>query len=484
MTLNNRLTLTLTVSTLLALIFQCSAYAAEQANTDLVTSKLVEQNQLKMSVSISEKTSRLVAKQQVSLHVKLLSTQPFKDNFTLPYFDIDNAVVIPPSDETKLEIQTIEGQQWFVQHEIINIYPITAGTFTVPALTAEYFINGESSEVLTGKISSKAITFSAELPVELNAIKNFIASPSVSFTLKQSQAKSDLEQPNKANTSTDSAEYTIGSAVTFTYSLKADYMHVIMLDKLAVPKINGIKIYQKPAVEKDVFDRFEKFNAAQLTQEFTFIFQEEGTFTVPAQQVTWWDLTTNSFKEITIKAKRFKVGQGVGAGTDGNANSAASSPLSKLKMLLKKVLADTDKLIYLLVGIALLIFCIAVIRKIVMHRSALLSSFHKVNKTRQKQIATDFTQYIAKKDYQLAINSLYQLTEQRSGSIASLSTLVGSENQTRLNTLQQLAFHGDVTNTTFTEQDSELLLSDLLKKQSRWRKKERFKFSENLNPNL
>ena len=51
-------------------------------------------------------------------------------------------------------------------------------------------------------------------------------------------------------------------------------MHVMMLDKLTTPAIAGVQVYHKPAVEQDVFDRFEKFNTAVLTQTMMFIFQQ------------------------------------------------------------------------------------------------------------------------------------------------------------------------------------------------------------------
>ena len=483
----------------LLLITSFASSAIENSLTELQT-----QGELKIAVSIAnagdsdDTILNLVPNQQVTLKVELFSTNPFNDNYTLPYFDVDNAVVNPPDDKATLDIKVIDDQQWFIQRKEISIYPLKEGRFLIPSLTATAFIKLENQQVITGDISSEPIDFTVGLPVELQGVKNFIASSNVSFTLEQTDTSQDIQKgkvqkksgaDTYSSTASNNKSYSIGSAITFTYTLKADNMHAIMLDKLTLPKVEGVQVYQKPAEEKDVFDRFEKFNTAEVTQSFTFIFQQEGHVIIPAQRIIWWDLANKKLKKISINAQQFTVGKGALANsteTSAQGHSLIDLIKSLWASLLQGKLADKSNIIYGVIILAIIIFCVAVIRKIVLHRNALLDSFHEVNKTRQKQLARDFSQQVSDKKYQEALNCLYKLTKQLSGSTSSLSASISTEdsdNQVRLQNLQALAFKSEATSTvSFTVQDAETLLASLLKKQPRWKKRGGFKFSLTLNP--
>lgn len=470
---------------ILFLLVSISSIAQENS-----LSNLQAQGKLKITAAIAQanntdvSTINLVPKQQVTLKVEVFSTYPFNDNYTLPYFDVDNAIVTPPNDKATLDIQIIEDQQWFVQRKEISLYPLKGGSYTVPSLMATVFINLENNKVVSGTISSEPINFNVNLPAELHGVKNFIASEQVSFTLKKkgAQTKKQTIQSTNNQQLSDSISYDIGSAVSFTYTLKADNMHVIMLDKLTLPNIDGVQIYQKPAIEKDVFDRFEKFNTAVLTQSFTFIFQQKGLITIPAQHFTWWDLKHKKVKEIRIKAQQFTVGNG--AVSNNNGSSLTNNTfVNFIKSSVAKLFADKNTIIYGMIILAVIIFGTALTRKILLHRNALLSSLHKMNKTRQKQLTSDFIHQITNNNYQEALNSLYGLTKQLSGSVTPLSMVIDTENQARLHSLQQLAFTSEATQTLiFTEKDAQLLLTSIMKKHSHEEKKESFNFSMELNP--
>jgi hypothetical protein len=445
---------------------------AAQATT---TEALQSQGKLKIALSMA-KSEKLIPNQQVIVDVKIFSTYPFNDNFDLPYFDLEDAVTIPPKAEASLDIKIIDEQQWFVQSKKIIIYPLKDGSFTVPSLSAKAFINFDNQVVVSGTLTTEAFTFNVTLPSALTGIDNFIASSEVSFTLKQSKPSDSASEENskEQGKETEQPSYNIGSAVTFTYTTKADNMHVIMLSKVSVPKISGLQVYQKPSIEKDVFDRFEKFNTAILTEKFTFIFQQEGQFVIPAQQLIWWDTVNGELKEILIDEQTFNVGKGAAiASSNGMLTKRAANALSFNKVHLIQWLAI----------VVLAVFLIAVIRQVAKHRNALINSFHRVNKTNQKTLINTFNLHITKQDYHGAINCLYALSKQSSGSVDSLSANIDKENLARLQALQQLAFANKQSEMIhFSQQDGELLIVSILKKQPRWKKLQTFKFSMKLNP--
>ena len=468
----------------LMLTFMFSFIGVANAAQAITIEALQSQGKLKIALNITE-SQKLIPNQQVIVDVKIFSTYPFNDNFDLPYFDLEDAVTIPPKAEASLNIEIIDEQQWFVQSKKIIIYPLKGGSFTVPSLSAKAFINVDNQAVVSGTLNTKAFTFNVGLPLVLTGIDHFIASSEVSFTLKQSKPNDSTSEENSKEA--EQPSYNIGSAVTFTYTTKADNMHVIMLSKVKIPQIEGIQVYQKPSIEKDVFDRFEKSNTAILTEKFTFIFQQEGKFTIPAQQLIWWDTVNGELKETLIEQQIFNVGKGAAvAKSNGILTKRAANALSFNKV----------NIIQWLVIIVLAVFIIAVIWQVAKHRHALINSIHRINKTKQKTLINAFNLHITKQDYHGAINCLYALYKHSAGSVDSLSTNIDKESLVRLQALQQLVFDhlpNDIEKSSkkpikqderisFSQQDGELLITSILKKQPRWKKFEPFKFSMKLNP--
>ena len=469
----------------LALSIMFSFIGLANAAQAITTEALQSQGKLKIALSITE-SEKLIPNQQVIVDVKIFSTYPFNDNFDLPYFDLEDTVIIPPKAEASLDIKIIDEQQWFVQSKKIIIYPLKDGSFTLPPLTVTVFINVDNQAVVSGTLDTAPFTFNVTLPSALTGIDNFIASSKVSFTLKQSKPSDSASEENSK--AAERPSYNIGSAVTLSYTTKADNMHVIMLNKVKIPKIAGLQVYQKPSIEKDVFDRFEKFNTAILTEKFTFIFQQEGQFTIPAQQLIWWDTVSGELKETLIDEQTFNVGKGAFvANNNGILTKRAANALSFNKVHIMQWL-------FILV---VAVFTIAIIRQITQHRHALMKSFHRVNNTKQKALINTFNLQLNKQDYYGAINCLYALSKHSAGSVDSLSVNIDKDNLARLQSLQRLAFDYKATdntegdhkesnkqdeNVSFTQQDGELLIASILREKAGRKKREAFKFSMGLNP--
>ncbi|MGB0936529.1 MAG: hypothetical protein ACPGTQ_03675 [Colwellia sp.] len=508
----------MTVNNLLAAISFCLLFLFMNiAQAEKITiESLQSQGDIKMKVRLAESTSpqaETITNQQVTLLVELLSTRPFDNNFSLPYFDLDDAVVIPPNDKATLSLKIIEGKQWFVQQKEIKIYPLKSGNYTIPELTATTTIKytneqgpdggkggANAQKEVHGSLSSSPIQFDVTTPAQLNNLESFVVSPNVGFTVDaQHKSKSTSEKSSATNL----PDYHIGSTVTLTYTISASEMHVIMLKKLNFKEIEGVQIYQKPAIEKDVFDRFEKFNTASLKQEVTFIFQKEGQFTIPGQSLYWWDLTEQKLKEIKLKPQIFLVGASAASGSNDLSSSINNSESGSLverviafkNKFLSQVSNNKSLVLYILLIIAFFFFCIALVRKAFKHKEELLSAFHRFNKTKEKRLIAHFKQHIANKEYKEAVNCLYQLTNEVSGSITPLSNDVEKSHLKKdksvqaklehLNSLKQLAFKAE-SQASFTEEDAKQLIASILTKNTiwnkLWHKKEAFKFSYVLNP--
>ena len=443
----------------------------------------------KVQVKIyQERSVNKVPNQQITLIIEVLSAHPFASDFTLPYLDFDNSVVIQPNGNAELATKLIAEQLWFIQRKKIITYPLTSGQFDIAPIKVGIYLNTQHQETLSGSIQTQPYSFEVAIPSPLTDANNIIASSHVEFSLSSDLAQRKQAKDKhvlKGETVNEHVESTVGSAITYHYTTKADNMHVIMLSKLKFDEIDGLQIYRKPSIEKDEFDRFEKFNTAILTQTVTYIFEQEGIFTIPEQRLVWWDTVNNELREEVIAKQVIIVGKATlnaeATTSETKSSSAADSVLSGL---------TTQQLIRLLFITAVLIFIVALIRQVMRHKQSLLAEFHHINKTKNKQLYKRYNEQIENQDYQSAISSLYKIAQLNFSSVDSLSKHCNQENLNRLTTLKQLAFSTYATAgnqeskavNQFSSADGKQLLDALTHQQANKTKRQPFKFSYKLNP--
>lgn len=447
--------------TFFSAMYTSNALAAQQTSI----ASLQQSGQVEVKIYQEQETAS-VPKQQLNLVVEVLSAHPFAGDFSLPYLDFDNTVVIQPNEKAELITKLVNDELWFIQSKKIHIYPLQSGKFSVPAMTAQVKLTIENQGTVVGDVKTKPYSYEVTLPETMKAAEDIIASSHVEFT---------LNQQSKAERKTD--EYQLGDAITFNYKITADNSHVIMLNKLNFVELAGTQIYRKPSNEKDEFDRFEKFNTAILSQSVTYIFQKAGEFIIPAQQVLWWDTVNNQLKEEFIEAQVFQVGEALNS-------SEPTQSIDKGSVSLVNSL-DERSLIKVLIALVLLSFFLAIIRQFVKHKSAIMAEFHQVNQTAQKQLTKHYRKQVAEQDYKKAISSLYQLSKISANEVAALGKSLAPTDSSRLAALQQLAFNAAnkaSKSISFTAQDGDELLKALLHKKRLSSKRQPFSFSFKLNP--
>jgi len=457
----------------IATTFSGNSFAAQQASI----ASLQQNGQVAIKL-YQQQNQTIVPNQQLNLIVEVLSAHPFAADFSLPYLDFANTVVIQPSEKAELTTKLVNEELWFIQRKKVNVYPLKSGQFSVPAITAQIKLTIENQGTVVGELNTENYNFEVNLPAALAKTSGIIASSHLEFSLAVEQKESSTNEAIEGNQKKQKAStYQLGDAITFNYSIKADNSHVIMLNKLNFAEIEGTQIYRKPSNEKDEFDRFEKFNTAILSQSVTYIFQQAGEFIIPAQQVLWWDTVNNQLKEEFIEAQVFQVGEALNS-------SEPTQSIDKGSVSLVNSL-DERSLIKALIALVLLSFFLAIIRQFVKHKSAIMAEFHQVNQTAQKQLTKHYRKQVAEQDYKKAISSLYQLSKISANEVAALGKSLAPTDSSRLAALQQLAFNAAnkaSKSISFTAQDGDELLKALLHKKRLSSKRQPFSFSFKLNP--
>jgi hypothetical protein len=399
-----------------------SSYAAEQTTT-LSTEQPTEQTfdgliaakQITTDIHIATQGT-IVPKQQVVVEVIVSSQFAFDGDIKVQYFDVENSLIVQPNQPAILTIKEVDGQQWFIQNKTINVYPLSDGTFTIAPLKVDVRVLGEK-EKLSGTIETLTKEFSVLTPDALVGVDNYIVSPNLTFTL----SKSEVEQKDSG----------VGSAVTLTYELMVAEQHALSLPTLKIPELLNAQMYRKPEEKRDEFERFEKYNTAILKQSVTLIFNDEGKFAIPEQNIQWWNPETSTLTEQVIKQEVIVIG-------DGEPDIIN---LARMAATLKNIDLSNFNFIQWLYFIISIVFIVFISIKTYTHRAALMAQFHRANQTQSKRITKQFHADISAKNYPAAIASLYQLLEVLGINQKRLDDVVGSVNKSRIDTLKSLAFN-------------------------------------------
>ena len=110
-----------------------------------------------------------------------------------------------------------------------------------------------------------------------------------------------------------------------------------------------------------------------------------------------------------------------------------------------------------------------------------MAQFNRVNQTQSKCVTKQFYADVSAKNYPAAIASLYQLLELSGISHKRLDSVVGDENQSRINTLKTLAFN-QCRNEPFTNKDASIIVQAILAFGNDEQIKAKSAFSMKLNP--
>ncbi|TRX54940.1 BatD family protein [Thalassomonas sp. M1454] len=442
---------------LIAIIISTCLLFVSIASNAASIDELVANKQIVVSMKLTNQTD-IIPNEPAIYDVEVLSASPFFDNMELSYVDVTNSVVVPPSENTKLDVRSIDGNDWFVQSKKVIIYPLQSGEFVVPNIAVKVSINVNNNEKIAGAVSTEKQTFLVtESPNELQGLEYLVSSNLELELRKKSPEQEKLE---------------VGHAITQTYIIKGDDLHTLVLPEFNIPEFDGVKMYKKTPNKRDEFERLAKIDQASIRQEVTFIFQKDGYYVVPEQKVLWWNTKTKAVEEAIIAEQTFVVGDGVPSANNDATNANAQKSQLSLPIM--------QWLIILIIAVFLIAILVALYR----HRDAMMQSFDRLNNTQRKQIVSKCLQHVAEQNHKAAMMSLYQLASLIPGNINSLveHLKASPKQQELLMKLQELAFgSNDKTDLTFSAEDAQQLVAAILKNKKTGAQVKRFTFSMDLN---
>lgn len=261
-------------------------FTAEQSKATTID-ELIKGEQLTITTNISSNNTQIVG-QPLVIVIEVATDKWFAKGTRISDIQSPDLITLPDNIVSTNGIKKINGATWSTQTKEVTIYPTKSGEYRMGNIDVFISVNSQDNEVVEGWIKSAVPSFEITLPEQLHSLEQYIVSPDFDINLSTSPDKI----PSKALT------FAIGEAITQTVTFTVSDTPAMMIPPMVVPSVNGVSIYQKPA---QVFDKSNRGTlVGTRIEEYTYIFEQAGQFTVPEQTFYWWDLTSNSLVELKV----------------------------------------------------------------------------------------------------------------------------------------------------------------------------------------
>ena len=242
-------------------------------------------------------TNSLYVQQQLRYTIRLYrAVRAQYASLTEP--ELDGALIERIGDDIQFETM-IDSVRYRVLERNYAIFPQQSGVFTIPGVTysAEVSTSRQSYGTLGSlRGRSRSVSLSSDdMVIEVKPIpaeNNGWWLPAGDLSIKQSWKP-------------DSASLEVGAPVTWTYTVIAEGLTATQLPDILPPEIDGVKFYPEKAKSTNAI--VDGKLLGKRTQTVAVIATKPGEVTIPAIDINWWNIGTDSAETLTVPSKVINV---------------------------------------------------------------------------------------------------------------------------------------------------------------------------------
>ncbi|MBV1908499.1 MAG: BatD family protein [Kangiellaceae bacterium] len=207
----------------------------------------------------------------------------------------------------------IDGTRYVVTERRYALFPQQSGELTIDPINFTADVNDPNS-----RGSNRFLNTTRPVSVNSKPIKVAVQPQPTKATNPWMPASEVVLADKWSN---PDLTLTVGEPVTWTILLYAQGLSESQLPEIKLPKIDGLQFYpDTPQKERQVN---EKGILGQRIEKLAVIPSKVGTLTLPAIEMKWWDVASNSEKTAILASKTLQV-------LPGAASSDVSKPAEKI----------------------------------------------------------------------------------------------------------------------------------------------------------
>ncbi|MHC8320586.1 hypothetical protein ACYZT4_07785 [Pseudomonas sp. GB2N2] len=223
----------------------------------------------------------------LELQLDVLTDTWFTDAPTLPDLKLPGALVLPPDGHAEHINQTLDGKSFNGMRYSYRISPNLARSFDIPPLTVRVS-PGQASAPLNAQ--SQPLHFTATQPPGFNPDEPVLVAQALRFTQKVTQSATPLK---------------VGDSLTRELTLQADGALAMSLPVPTLVDVSGLSRYPKAPQIKTLDDGRGNFTGGQRIDTASYRIDTEGSHTLPAIEVKWWDASSQQTRTAQVPALIF-----------------------------------------------------------------------------------------------------------------------------------------------------------------------------------
>ncbi len=218
--------------------------------------------------------------ERVELHITILVPTWFPKPPIYPSFELINAMTRIPPDSSYPISERVEAETWSGIVRSYEIYPLTAAIYRLEAKTVTVtWADPETRSPLVREVVLPRIEFRATVPAGAESLDPYLVGTKLTIT-REIEGKVE--------------ELSVGDALVVHYTAELEGLAALFLPPMFLnPSAEGAAVYAKQPVIEDG-------ERARRTETLTFVLESGGELMLPAVELQWWDVTTNTIKTASV----------------------------------------------------------------------------------------------------------------------------------------------------------------------------------------
>ncbi|WP_420332307.1 BatD family protein [Roseibium sp.] len=226
-----------------------------------------------------------------------------------PSYETPNVVVRLPSRASGPTSETINGETWSGVTRSYRLYPMTAGTFQIPAGTIKVtYADPDDQQPVVVDVQTDAFEITGKIPAGAEDLDPFLAAKSLTLERSVEGATDDLK---------------VGDALNVKTIAKVSGVALMFVPPLAeVSPADGLASYPKEPVLDEKEDR--GLLSGTRTEETALVAEAAGTYTLPEKSLSWYNLESGAVETAEVPEISFEV--------TGTAAEAPVEPVARVDL--------------------------------------------------------------------------------------------------------------------------------------------------------
>lgn len=298
------------------------APSAAIAQVPVTPAELLARGDLQARVTIDTQGA-LYQRAPFQLAVEIATPRWFSRGTRVRDFRIPGAVIKPVSSFADNMSQRIAGQTWSQQRWRFRVFPREDGELAIPSLTVFVSVNTETDGVVEGELTLDAPVPTILTPPGVLARGDWVATPSLTV---EERWEGLLDS------------YVPGDALTRVRTFVMRDAPAMMLPGSDITTIDGLSLYNAPAVVTDESERGSLVGTREETLVITF--EAPGEYLLPGLEYDWFNTGTQELERISLAPRNIVVGAAADAPiSDNNASSERFDWTADPRLLVATALA-------------------------------------------------------------------------------------------------------------------------------------------------